>query len=785
MTVTSVNPAALTAADLAAAVPDMGGEVSLPGLHDNVTIWRDRWGIPHIRAASEHDAWFAQGFATAQDRLWAMEYDRRRAVGRCAEVVGESAVGQDMLIRRHRLEDSARADYAAAGSRARAMLDAYADGVNAFINSGAPLPVEYAITGIDPEPWAPWHGLAIYKVRHIFMGVYESKAWRARMVKELGPERAAELFPSYPPGQPVIIPTGAEFDGAVDVGLQQMLDLAAELNVIGEMDSGSNSWAISGDLSATGGPILAGDSHRGLDTPSVYYQNHVACDKFNVIGTSFAGLPGFPHFGHNGHVAWCVTHTAADYQDLYIERFNDADPSLHQHQDVWFNADVRDETVRVRDGQDVRFRTWATRHGPVIAGDPQTGYGLALRYTACDGGDPWTDILVSMLETRTVPELADSMDGWVDPVNNFVMADSDGNIGYQCRGEIPRRPGDAPAPLPFPGWNGDHEWQGSIPFEEMPRSINPPEGYIATANNRPVNADYPYYISMDFAPGYRAMRVAHGIKSIKNLSANDMGRIHAERVSLPAQVYLARLSKLLQPSDAHTASALRRLRTWNGSMDPDAVAPTIYSAMRDALIWRLLKHNLGERLAALAWEPVDRGRSVFFNRFRNLVTDAIADNNTELLPARETWPTALSAALDEAVRTLSAKLGRDANNWAWGRVHRTRPQHPLAMAQPELGDLLDPPQVSTGGDGDTPWAGSYAPADFATLAGMSVFRYAYDPLDWERSLWAVPLGSSGHPGSPHYADQAEMWAGVRMAPMTYGWDRVAANAETRQALRPA
>ena len=289
---------------------------------------------------------------------------------------------------------------------------------------------------------------------------------------------------------------------------------------------------------------------------------------------------------------------------------------------------------------------------------------------------------------------------------------------------------------------------------------------------------------MDFAPGYRAMRVAHGIKSIKNPSANDMGRIHAERISLPAQTYVAALSKLMQPSGTRTASALRRLRAWPGSMDPDAVEPTIYSAMRDALMWRLLKHNLGERLAALAWEPVDRGRGVFFNRFRNLVTDAIADNDTALLPSGETWQSALSAALDEGVHTLTHRLGRNIEDWTWNSVHRTRPQHPLSMADPALAPILDPPRIATGGDGDTPWAGPYAPADFAALGGMSVFRYAYDPADWERSLWAVPLGSSGHPGSPHYADQAETWANVRMAPMMYGWERIAAHAETEQMLRP-
>ena len=774
-----------SAAELRAALPPLEGSVTVVGLRGDVQVWRDEWGIPHILAGNEPDAWFAQGFATAQDRLWAMEYDRRRAVGRWAEVVGASAVGQDRQMRRLRLEDAARADYDAAGIRARGILDAYTAGVNAFIGSEAPLPAEYAIVGVAPEPWQAWHSLAIYKVRHIFMGVFEGKAWRARLVAALGAERAAALFPSYPPGQPVIVPTGASYDGIAGYGLEQMLAQAAELNHIGETDGGSNSWVIAGEHTATGGPILAGDSHRGLDTPGVYYQNHLACDRFDVIGVSFAGVPGFPHFGHNRRVAWSVTHTNGDYQDLYLEEFNDADPALYRAGGDWRLAEVRDEVIKARGGEDTVIRTWATHHGPVVAGDPVGGRGIALRYTAADGGDPWADILPAMLEAGSVSELADAMAGWVDPVNNLLMADIHGNIGYQCRGEIPRRPGDAPAPLPVPGWDGRHEWQGSIPFAELPRSINPPQGYIVTANNRPVGSDYPYYIGMDFAPGYRAMRIADALGRLRRPAASDMGRIHAERVSLSAQTYAAALGRLsesglLASANPLAAAAWERLREWDGAMDGGAPEPTIYSALRDALLWRLLAHNLGEELAALTWQPVDRGRGMFLNRFRNLVADAIAADDTTLLPDGSDWPGALASALEEAVGTLAARLGPEVQEWRWERVHRARPRHPLSLAMPALAAALDPPEIAYGGDGDTPWAGAYAPADLATVGSLSVFRYAYDPFDWERSLWAVPLGSSGHPGSRHYADQSAMWAEARMAPMRYGWAGIAAAAETAQ-----
>ena len=429
----------------------------------------------------------------------------------------------------------------------------------------------------------------------------------------------------------------------MDVGLEQLLEHAANLNLIGEMDSGSNSWAIGPERTATGKGLLAGDSHRGLDTPSVYYQNHLACDAFDVVGNSFAGVPGFPHFGHNQWVAWSVTHTAADYQDLYIELFNDADPSLYQHQEELVQ---RRRSRRGYPGQGRRRR--ASAH----LGDPsRPGGGRRPRCPAmawpCDtppatAATRGRDILPAMLEATSVNELADAMEGWVDPVNNFVMADVHGNIGYQCRGEIPRRPGDAPAPLPVPGWDGEHEWQGGIPFEDMPRYINPAPGYIVTANNRPVGADYPYYISMDFAPGYRAMRVTHGVESISGAAANDMGRIHAERVSIPAKTYVAALAAAPVPADPATAAALAKLQNWSGSIDPGAVEPTIYSAMRDALLWRLLKHNIGEDLAAMGWQPTDRGRGVFLNRFKNLMTDAIAAGDTDLLPGGEDWNGALS-----------------------------------------------------------------------------------------------------------------------------------------------
>ena len=622
----------------------------------------------------------------------------------------------------------------------------------------------------------------VYKVRHILMGVFESKVWRARMVRGMGPEKAGKLFPGYEPGHLLILPPGATHDGALDQGLEELAQGAAALNHLSELDGGSNSWALGGDSTATGKPLVAGDSHRALDTPNAYYQNRVACPEFDVIGLSFPGVPAFPHFGHNPWVCWCVTHTAADYQDLYIEQLRDGDTPRYLHQGEWHDAEVHHETVRSNTGREETFRVLVTNHGPIISGGPDQGSGMALKYTATESATGWPAILWKMLRPRNADELVESQRGWVDPCNNFVFADVDGNYGYFCRGRIPIR-NRVNGWLPVPGWTGEHEWQGDIPFEELPRSINPPEGYIATANNKPVGDDYPHYIAVDFTPEFRVRGVTKGLKSLDKPAAADMARVHSQRVSQPAQAYLALLPKI-EPSNALCAIARDRLLAWDGSMDANRVAPTVYSAMRDALLKDIIDRNLPAGLAYDAWHPADRGLGSFGNRLKARMVEMIRNDDRSLLTEGDTWPDAISRALTKGVATLFSRLGDDPDAWVWDRVHRAVPKHTLSAVHPDLAALLDPPAIPHSGDGDTPLQGGYSPATFATVTSLSVARYSYDMADWDNSLWVVPLGSSGHPGSPHYCDQSETWRRVEMVPMRWDWDQITSTAKAHQTLQP-
>ncbi len=767
---------------LAQALPDVRSAVRLPGLGARAEVWRDPEGVPHVRAASARDAFLAQGFVHAQDRLWHLEYDRRRAYGRWAELAGPSGLAQDVQMRRFGLEASARADYAAVDAEARAMLDAYAAGVNAFLRTTRALPIELGLLGVRPEPWQPWDSLAVFKVRHVLMGVWQTKAWRARLLRHLGPARTAELCPGTQPTPMLIVPPGVEYDGPAADGLHELTAGEAAVARLPEWENGSNNWAVSGARTASGKPLVAGDPHRPLDVPNVYYPNHLACPEFDAIGLSFPGVPGFSHFGHNHAVAWCVTHTAADYQDLYIERFAPADPTRYEFRGEWRRAEVRRETIRVRDAAPVEVELVTTHHGPIVLGEPRQGYAMAFRYTATAAPNRTAEAFLAMLRTRNADELEAAMRPWVDPVNNLVFADVHGAIGYRTRGEVPIRP-MANAWLPVPGWDGAHEWQGAIPFEAMPVARDPATGFVATANSRVTGADYPYYIGLDVAPDFRTRRLVDRLRGLRGASVADMAAIHRDRVSLPAREFVEIL-RSLGPSNGDVKEAVATLLAWDGTMEADAVAPTIYAVFRERLMRDLLIPILGP-LAAEAFAGAPRGAVAHLTRLRARLTEWIRRDDRRLLPPGGDWPTALTRALAGAVGELRERLGPDPAAWPWGRIHVTQPQHPLSILRPELARWLDPPSVSMGGDGETVQNSSFIAGAGYGITATSVARYAFDLADWERSGWVIPLGVSGHPGSPHYADEFPAWREGRLLPMRYGWARIRREAETHQVLDPA
>jgi len=777
-------PSNVTRVDLERALPDVTSTFRLAGLEKPVTVFRDSWGIPHIRASGERDAFFAQGFATAQDRLWHMDYDRRRATGRWAEFAGPDALPGDRLFRRMSLERAARADYRASSPEARAMLDAYTSGVNAFIETASSLPIEYSILDATPEPWEAWQCLAAYKIRNTPMGTFEMKLWRARVAKALGAERAAKLFRGYQAGHLVTVPPGELYDGAPENALEELAEVARLLSIPGDALAGSNAWVISGERSATGLPLVAGDSHRPLDTPNVYYQVHITCPEFSVSGYSIPGVPGAPHFSHTQFVAFGMTHGMADYQDLFIERFRNEGGRLEcEYQGRWEPADEAEETIRIRGAEPEALTVVTTRHGPIIAGDPAQGQGLAFCATGTNTGRPWPDAIRAILLARSADELEEAVRDWNEPVNNYMYGDVRGEFGYRLRGLIPVRH-TSNHWGPVPGWTGEHEWQGMIPWEEMPQVRNPERGFAVTGNQRVAPADFPHYIGLDYNPGYRARRIADRLMAMPEGTAgvDDMASVHAERTSIPAKVMIEAM-RGITPGSQRPREARDLLLAWDGKMDRESPAAAVYAATRFHWLREVIDEALGP-LADEAFLEKGRGGPTHCIQLYSRAVTAMGQGDDSVLPEGRTWPDVLEDALARAVEDLTERLGPDMAEWQWGKVHRTHPVHPLSASFPDLADLLDPPGVPASGDGETPQQGGYSHEDRFTVTAVSVNRYIHDPSDWRRSRWIVPLGASGHPASPHYADQAEMWAAVEYVPQLWDWDEIATEAETRQELLP-
>ncbi|MDE0802854.1 MAG: penicillin acylase family protein, partial [Acidimicrobiales bacterium] len=418
---------------------------------------RDTDGIAHVRADDEAGAFRGQGLAAAQDRLWQMEFDRRKALGRLAEIVGPSAIGADRYHLRLGIARAAQDDFSRLSHRSVAMFEAYAHGVDEAVAGLDSLPPEFELLDApDPAPWEPWHSIAVFKVRHLWMGTAEVKLWRSALASVVGPTMAARLWPSVPGVH--IDPDMVEEVSTLglDSAVAETARVLADLETLGATGAASNNFVIHGSRTTTGMPLMAGDPHRAIDLPNVYWQNHLTwpLDEggvADVIGLSFPGVPGFPHFGHNADVAWSITHGMADDQDLFLERFSGDDPVVtHRH-----------ETIPVAGAEPVRVECLETANGPVVAGGPEVGIGIAMRWTATAAPDTTYDCLLPQMLARSVDELDRAFEGWVVPCNNVLLADRSGDIGYRFRGRLAVR-GDANGWTIVDGSDPSTAWTGFV-----------------------------------------------------------------------------------------------------------------------------------------------------------------------------------------------------------------------------------------------------------------------------------------------------------------------------------
>lgn len=730
-------------------LPVVEGELYVSGLTESVSVWRDEHGVPHIEAQNEHDLYLAQGFVTAQDRMFQMDLSRRQASGELSEVVGEKALSRDRFFRTFGLRRAAEASLGTYSKEAKQTLDWYAEGVNAYIRqakSNHTLPVEFTLLGYEPRNWTPLDSLTIGKYMAFDLGGHwEEQVFNYYLAQHVTSDKALDILPSYPASAPTILQAMQE--NPLDVST--LFAEAVKPNPF----NGSNNWVVSGAKTATGKPLLANDPHLSLSAPAIWYETNLKAPTMNVSGVIFAGIPGII-LGHNDRIAWGVTNVGPDVQDLYIEKRNPANPNEFEFEGQYEPAKVIQETIRVKNQPAVKMDVTITRHGPIIsefAHDDHPDTALAMRWTALEPSSE-LEAIQRFAKASNWEEFKSALTYFHTPAQNFVFASQDGTIAYRANGLIPiRKKGDSVAPVP--GWTGEYEWEGYIPWEELPTTVNPPSGFIATANNKVAPDSYPYHISNVWAQPYREMRITQYLAGQSNLTAEDMQKLQFDDTNLQAQEFVPIL--LNQLEDGLEAAKLRKvdsealqlLKSWDYHDHKDLAAPLIYNLWESELPNVLFKPDVTDEMFELFEDKS--------NAVDQLLRNAAQGKPGPWVQERGGLGAVVLAAFQKAVDRAVDLQGNKPSEWRWGKFHQIPFHHPLATVKP-LNLLFDPKKTPVQGSKVTVEAAGWDVKTGEVNHGAA-WRTVADLSDLRQTYNVVGPGQSGHVLSPWYDDQIDDW----------------------------
>jgi penicillin G amidase len=741
-------------------LPKQKGTIELAGLEAAVRVRRDRWGVPHIEAASATDLWFAEGFCHGQDRLWQMDFYRRVLSGRVSEFAGAEGLPVDRLMRTLGMRRTAQREAATLDPDLLALLERFCEGVNAAAADARALPFEMQLLRLTFEPWRPADILGLGKLLAFGLSTnWEKELLRADMTRELGPELAARLDPGYPADNPVVTQEPWSGDG---LGLAEQIDAVRRAVGMAAEASGSNNWAVSGALSATGSPLIAGDPHLPPSMPGIWYEVGLTLGDRFVRGASLPGMPGV-YMGQNNDVCWTFTNVMADVQDLFVERV-EGDRYLFEGE--WLPLEVVREEIAVkgRDAPEV-LDVPLTHHGPLVnaALGADEAEPLALRWITLDRPTAFRGMF-ELHGIRSGPELVAKLEGHTSPASNLIWADRHGSIGYKLIGRLPLRKGGCPD-LPKPGWEGEFEWEGTAPYEELPEVVDPESDFLVTANNRIVGDEYPHHITSDWLDGYRARRIEELLRASDEHDVGGFEAMQSDNLSIPGLEAAKRLGRLT-PSGQRELSALERLRSWDGRLDPDSIAGTIYQAFLLRLAREVARAAIGDRDLCERW--LDRADNGFMPhvtspwRWHSHLMDLWEEDDEELIG--RPWDDLVLEALAGALDDLSDRFGPDPEGWRWGHVHEMEFPHALGEANPLLRRLLNR-SLRAGGAQETVSQIAYDPNDPYKAVWAPSWRMVADPTNPDRSRWQMFTGQSGHPASPHYDDLQTDWLKGRTQPM--------------------
>ncbi|MCV2395779.1 penicillin acylase family protein [Actinotalea sp. M2MS4P-6] len=810
-------------------LPDHSGSATLPGLDAEVTVLRDARGVPSIYADTPEDLFRAQGYTDAQDRFFQMDLRRHVTAGRLAELVGddEQAIASDKVVRTLGWRRVAAAEWEMLDDTTRGYLQAYADGVNAYVESRdlTGLGVEYEVLGArvtldQPEPWDPIDSLAWLKaIAWDLRSNDRDEVSRVQVYAAVGDVSLTdELFPTASAATPIV---GGEVEAASSVtdvvlgsGAQRAMELADEAlaavpHLLGSGDGlGSNSWVVSGEHTASGAPMLANDPHLGLSAPGVWSQVGLHCTQvgtscpFDVSGFSFAGLPGVV-VGHNADLAWGLTNMGADTSDFFLER-TDPEARTYLRDGEQIALERRTETIEVAGGDPVQLEVRTTVHGPIVsdvldpllgAPVPSGGTGTSAVALAWTGLEPGTTAaaIFAMDTASDAQDVAQVAGLFEVPAQNIVFATTDGQIGYQAPGRIPvrARVTDGPVPSdgtwPRPGWDSRYDWQGWVPVDQLPAEVDPPEGFIVAANQQVTASGEGPFLARDWDYGYRAARIRDLLETAiadgTPLDVAAMQQIQVDDRTGLADFLVPALLAAPVP-DEFTREAVALLRDWDGRMDQDSAAAAYVAAVWD----ELLSETFDDDLPESQWpDGGDRWYAVVAALLEQPASPWWDDRTT--VNVVETRDEVLSRSLVQARLELTVQLGKDPSGWQWGRLHRAALHHPVlgnGTAPWPVGYVVDPTPVSVPGGSSIidAMAWDAASGSYDAVSGPSM-RMVTDLADWDAATWVVSTGTSGHPGSRHYTDQIGAWAEGRQYPWPFTADAVDEAERATLTLRPA
>ncbi len=747
-------------------LPQVEGEMKLSGLKEEVKIVRDEYGVPHIYANSVDDLAFAQGVIHCQDRLFQMELNRRLATGRLSELVGDEALDTDRAVRTFGFHRIARKDEEFLDEEVARLLDTYLKGINTYIESGVQkLPVEFSMLRAKPEKWTRNDLLSFSRLMSWQMSfAWQGEIARAKLVEKVGMKKAHEIDPRYPTQNPIGLPNGNETYRLEVNGAFEAIN-GPYLNQTG----GSNAWAISGKLTDTGKPFLCNDPHLPMLMPSIWHEVHLHCPEIEVSGVSIPSLP-LVLIGHNQKIAWGITLAYTDIQDLFVEEFTSEETYRYGKEER--KATIHEEIIHLKGGKAVIEKVVETHHGPIIsdvANYPEKKVALA---STCFEAGPLFRGWFEINKAAGWDDFVNAVKHLASPALNIVYADVEGNIGYWVTGKVPIRSKEKTM-LPYNGFSGEEEWNGFVPFSEMPHCLNPKSGRIISCNHKIVTDDYPYFLGNVWMSGSRAKRVGDLLSEDRKYSLEEMGRFQMDFFCGPG-IELQSYFKGLTGLSKKEKQILQIYMNWSGDLTANSIGGCIYQVLRSKLVELLLVKPLGKELMydfiGKPFHQLLAGITEMYGHDLNMLMRLLDDENSHWMKEAGGKDVLLQKGLTASIHWLENHLGKNQNQWRWGKLHQLLFEHPVGQKKP-FDKIFNIGPIPIGGDTDTVHQTAFfRERGYEGQLVCPSYRQLIDMSDLSNSLNMMAPGNSGQVSSPHYNDQTDKWMKGEFKKM--GWGKV-------------